>query len=175
MKTMTKLSISTPLLTKLVMTALALLAVNASFASGIRKVSQKNIIKKATMICVLEVQRVESLEKFYHFKDGSKAKTATTTFVKGKVIKSLYGDCGKDVIDTRYHTRSTVGYVTDEQKKRYILIRTGSGKEHKVRQGETYIFTFVEPKASDKPLAHARMDMLSEEPKLVEMIKGKSQ
>lgn len=141
-----------------------------AFASGIRKVSYEKLLQTASMVCVLQVERVESLEKFYHFRDGRKAKTATTTLVRGKVIKSLFGDCGKEQINTRHHTRAAVGYLTDELKKRYTLLRTGSGIEHQVKQGQKYIFTFEATKIDSKPLNHSRMDLLSDEVKLQELI-----
>lgn len=155
--------------------ALIMLA-SPSFASRIHPQSYEQLAQKITTVCVVKVTRVESEERFYHFKDGSKQLLSEATIAYGDVVKSLYGSCGKDPVISRFVTKSTVKYLSDEQKKFVSLHRPGSGHEHLVEQGEEYIFSFTDFQVSQKEKVentHLRMDLLQNESEIIKLLNAK--
>jgi hypothetical protein len=155
--------------------ALIMLA-SPSFASKIYPQSYEQLTKKITAVCIVKVNRVESEERFYHFKDGSKQLLSKATIAYGDVVKSLYGSCGKDKIISRFVTKSTVKYLSDDQKKFVSLQRPGSGNEHLIEQGEEYIFSFTDFQISQEGKVehtHIRMDLLQNEPEIIKLLNAK--
>ncbi|MFT5592442.1 MAG: hypothetical protein ACI8SR_000801 [Oceanicoccus sp.] len=161
---------------KFFVTTLALLIfVSPAFASRVHPQTYEDLTKKITTVCVLKVNRVESEERFYHFKDGSKHLLSKATIVYGDVVKNLYGSCGNAKVASRFVTRSTVEYMSDKSKKFVSLLRPGSGHEHLVEQGKEYIFSYTDFKEHQQGQVehrHLRMDLLEDESKLIKLLTG---
>jgi hypothetical protein len=150
--------------------------VSASFASRIHPQTYEDLTNKITTVCVIKVNRVESEERFYHFKDGSKHLLSKATIAYGDVVKSLYGSCDKAKVISRFVTRSTVEYLSDTGKKFVSLLRPGSGHEHLVEQGKEYIFSFTDFKVNQGEKVertHLRMDLLTDESKIIKLLNTK--
>jgi hypothetical protein len=150
--------------------------VSSTIASRIHPRTYEQLTEKISTVCVLKVSRVESEERFYHFKDGSKHLLSKSTIAYGDVVKSLYGSCGTDKVISRFVTRSTVEYHSDTGKKFVSLIRPGSGHEHSVEQGKAYIFSFTDFKVDQNEKVERRqlrMDLLTDESNIIKLLNAK--
>jgi hypothetical protein len=156
-----------------VLNLVLIIFVSSAFASRIHPRTYEQLTKQISTVCVLKVSRVESEERFYHFKDGSKHLLSKATISYGDVVKSLYGACGTDKVISRFVTRSTVEYYSDTGKKFVSLIRPGSGHEHLVEQGKAYIFSFTDFKLNQSEKVerrHLRMDLLTDESNIIKLL-----
>ncbi len=155
-----------------------IMIVSAVFASRIHPQTYADLTNKISTVCVIKVNRVESEERFYHFKDGSKHQLSKATIVYGDVVRSLYGSCDRAKVVSRFVTRSTVEYLSDTGKKFVSLLRPGSGHEHLVEQGKEYIFSFTDFQVNQGEKIerrHLRMDLLTDEAKIIKLLESSDQ
>ena len=148
-----------------------------SFASRIHPQTYEDLVNQISAVCVIKVNRVESEVRFYHFKDGSKHQLSEATIAYGDVVKSLYGSCDKAKVVSRFVTRSTVEYMSDSSKKFVSLFRPGSGHEHLIEQGNAYIFSFTDFNVNESEKVerrHLRLDVLSDESKIMTLLNAKA-
>jgi hypothetical protein len=160
-----------------VINLVSIIFVSTSFASRIHPQTYEDLTSTITTVCVIKVNRVESEARFYHFKDGSKHQLSKATIAYGDVVKSLYGSCDKAKVISRFVTRSTVEYVSDTGKKFVSLLRPGSGHEHLIEQGKAYIFSFTDFKENEGEKVerrHLRLDVLSDESKIMTLLNAKA-
>jgi hypothetical protein len=158
-----------------VINLLLIIWVSPSYASKIYPQTYEDLTKEITAVCVIKVNRVESEERFYHFKDGSKHLMSKATIAYGDVVKSLYGSCGQDEVISRFVTRSTVKYLSDDRTKFVSWMRPGSGHEHLIKQGKEYIFSYTDFQTNQSEKAermHLRMDLLQDESKIIKLLTG---
>jgi hypothetical protein len=149
--------------------------VSPSYASKIYPQTYEDLTKEITAVCVIKVNRVESEERFYHFKDGTKHLMSKATIAYGDVVKSLYGSCGQDEVISRFVTQSTVRYLSDDRTKFVSWLRPGSGHEHLIEQGKEYIFSYTDFQKNQSEKAermHLRMDLLQDESKIIKLLTG---
>jgi hypothetical protein len=149
--------------------------VSPSFASKIYPQTYEDLTKEITAVCVIKVNRVESEERFYHFKDGTKHLMSQATIAYGDVVKSLYGSCDQDKVISRFVTQSTVKYLSDDGKKFVSWLRPGSGHEHLIEQGKEYIFSYTDFQTNQSEKVertHLRMDLLQDESKIIKLLTG---
>ena len=160
-----------------VINLVSIIFVSTSFASRIHPQTYEDLTSTITTVCVIKVNRVESEARFYHFKDGSKHQLSKATIAYGDIVKSLYGSCDKAKVISRFVTRSTVEYVSDTGKKFVSLLRPGSGHEHLIEQGKAYIFSFTdfnENESEKVERRHLRLDVLSDESKIMTLLDAKA-
>jgi hypothetical protein len=159
-----------------VTTLVLMMFVSASFASRVHPQTYEDLTNTITTVCVIKVNRVESEERFYHFKDDSKHQLSKATIAYGDVVRSIYGSCDRAKVISRFVTRSTVVYMSDKSKKFVSLLRPGSGHEHLVEQGKEYIFSFTDfqlNQGEKVERTHLRMDLLADESKIIKLLNTK--
>ena len=72
--------------------AMLILFVCIVSASQVHLQPYGEIAKNITKVCILKVEKVESEEKYQHFKNGVKRLVSTTIIIHGTVEKHLLGE-----------------------------------------------------------------------------------
>ena len=127
--------------------------------------------KNITNVCILKVDKIESEEKYRHFKNGKKRLISTTIIIYGTVVENMFGKVKDKVIITKFTTVIPVRYSDDaEVVVTKSIQKCISGYEHLPKMGESYIFSYTWFD-NQKIHYHSRMDLIKEKFKITEILK----
>lgn len=134
--------------------------------------SYEKVAEDVERACIMKVDRVESEERYQHFRNGVKQKISSTIIVYGTVQKTIAGRFDSKILTTRHTLFVPVDY--DEEGNvtmRYSPRLPVSGLEHRVEIGKRYIFSYKKQPDKNSELVHLRMDLPEEEQHIRQILK----
>ncbi len=110
-------------------------------ASQVHLQQYEKIEKDITNVCILKIDKVESEDKYQHFKNGKKKLISNTIIIYGTVKEHLFGNFKVKKIVTKFISIVPIKYSEDgEQEMDFSPILPISGFEHNVEIWKEYIF-----------------------------------
>lgn len=141
-----------------------------SGATEVTHMTFEEVLPDISHVLVINVTKIESVEKYRHFPDKEKVLTSSTTILHGTIIEKLLGNTDQKIIVTQHTEEPHVIYSENGEIETYFSpILKSSGEENDVEVGKSYIVSFEEF-GEISPYSHVRVDRLENKTSVKKLI-----